>query len=95
MQKLLSDFKLKIIRKIFHMKRKFKSGDNYLILYDCGTALLRYGDSSPIKCDYYESGDLITIRLDGDTMQMKVEEGGISSIMGDRWGEVYPFEIAS
>lgn len=76
------------------MRRKFQSGNNYLVLYDCGTALLRYGDSSPIKCDYYECGDLITIRLEGDTMQMVVEEGGISSIMGDRWEEVYPFEVA-
>jgi hypothetical protein len=77
------------------VKRKYKSGNNYLVLYDCGTAFLRYGDSSPVKCDYYESGDRITIHLDGDTMHMRVEEGGISSIIGDRWEEVYPFEIAS
>ncbi len=76
------------------MKRKFKSGNNYLVLYDCGTALLHSGDSSPVKCDYYESGDLITIRLEGDIMQMIVKEGGISSIIGDRWEEVYPFEAA-
>jgi hypothetical protein len=76
------------------MKRKFKLGNNYLVLYDCGTALLHYGDSSPVKCDYYESGDLITIRLKGDTMQMKVGEGGISSIIGDIWEEVYPFDVA-
>lgn len=78
---------------IFHMKRKFKSGNNYIVLYDCGAAILRYGDSSPVKCDYYESGDLITIRLEGDTMQMMVGESGISSIMGDRWEEIYPFEV--
>ncbi|MDQ1253859.1 MAG: hypothetical protein QG646_3057 [Euryarchaeota archaeon] len=77
------------------MKRKFKSGNNYLILYDCGTAILRYGDSPIIKCDYYESGDLIIIRLKGNTIQMRVEEGCISSIIGDRWEEVYPFEIVS
>ena len=77
------------------MKRKFKSGNNYLVLYDCGTAFLRYEDSSAVKCDYYESGDLITIRLKEDTMQMRVEEGGISSIIGDRWVEVNPFEMAS
>jgi len=77
------------------MKRKFKFGNNYLVLYDCGTALLRNGDSSTVKCDYYESGDLITIRLNGDIMQMRVEEGGISSIIGDRWVEVNPFEMAS
>lgn len=77
------------------MKRKFKSGNNYLVLYDCGTAILHYGNSSPIKCDYYESRDLITIRLEGDTMQMKVEEGSISSIIGDRWEEIYPFEVTS
>jgi hypothetical protein len=76
------------------MKRKFKSGNNYLVLYDCGTAFLRYGDNSPVKCDYYERGDLITIRLEGDTMQMKVEEGGIRSIIGGRWEEVCPCEIA-
>ena len=64
-------------------------------MYYSGTAFLRYGDSSPVKCDYYESGDRITIHLDGDTMHMRVEEGGISSIIGDRWEEVYPFEIAS
>jgi hypothetical protein len=64
-------------------------------LYDCGTALLRYSDSSTVKCDYYQSGDLITIRLKGDIMQMIVEEGGIISNIGDRWEEVYPFEIAS
>lgn len=80
-------------REILHMKRKFKSGNNYLVLYDCGTAFLRYGDSSPVKCDYYESGNLITIRLEGDTIQMMVEEGSISSIMGDKWEEVYPFEV--
>jgi hypothetical protein len=89
----LSKFHKRIIREILHMKRKFKSGDNYLVLYDCGTALLRYGDSSTVKCDYYESGDLITIRLERDTMQMRVEEGGISSIIGDKWEEVYPFEV--
>lgn len=77
------------------MKRKFKLRNNYLILYDCGTALLRFGDSSTVKCDYYESGDLITIRFKGNTIQMKVEEGCISSIVGDRWEEVYPFEIVS
>lgn len=75
------------------MKRKFKSGNNYLVLYDCGTALLHNGDSSPVKCDYYENGNLIIIRLEGDTMQMRVEEGGISSIIGDKWEEVYPFEV--
>lgn len=75
------------------MKRKFKFGNNYLVLYDCGAALLRNGDSSTVKCDYYESGDIITIRLKGDTMQMRVEEGGICSIIGDRWEEVNPFEI--
>ena len=77
------------------MKRKFQSGSDYLILYDCGTAFLRYGGSSPVKCDYYESGNLITIKLEGDTMQMQVEEGGISSVMGDRWEEVYPFEVTA
>lgn len=77
------------------MKRKFQSGNDYLVLYDCGTAILHYGDSSRVKCDYYERGDLITIRLEGDTMQMRVDEGGISSITGDRWVEVYPFEIAA
>ena len=77
------------------MKRKFKSGNNYLVLYDCGTAFLHYGDSSPVKCYYYESGDFITIRLEGNTMQMRVEEGGISSIIGDRWEEIYPFEVSS
>ena len=77
------------------MKRNFQSGNNYLVLYDCGTAFLRYGNSAPVKCDYYESGNLITIRLEGDTMQMRVEEGGISLAMGDRWEEVYPFEIAA
>jgi hypothetical protein len=77
------------------MKRKFKLGNNYLVLYDCGTAILHYVDSSPVKCDYYESGDLITIRLERDTMQMKVEEGGIISIIGDRWEKVYPFEVTS
>ena len=77
------------------MKRKFKSGNNYLVLYDCGTAFLRYGDSSPVKCDYYENEDLITIRLEGDIIHMRVEEGGISSIIGDRWEEVYPFDVAS
>lgn len=82
-----------IILMVFHMKRKFKSGDNYLILYDCGTAILRYEDSCTVKCDYYESGDLITIRLKGNILQMKVEEGCISSVIGDRWEEVYPFEI--
>lgn len=76
------------------MKRKFKLGKSYLVLYDCGTAILHYGDSSPVKCDYYESGNLITIRLEGDTMQMIIEEGSISSIMGDKWEEVYPFEVA-
>jgi hypothetical protein len=80
--------------EIPYMKRKFQSGNNYLVLYDCGTAFLRYGDSSPVKCDYFESGNLITIRLEGDTMQMKVEEGSISSVMGDKWEEVYPFEVA-
>jgi hypothetical protein len=77
------------------MKRKFKFGDNYLVLYDCGTAVLCHEDSSTVKCDYYESGDTITIRLKEDTMQMRVEDGGICSIIGDRWEEVYPFEIAS
>jgi len=77
------------------MKRKFQSGNDYLVLYDCGTAILHYGNSSSVKCDYCERGDLITIRLEGDTMQMRVEEGGISSITGDRWVEVYPFEIAA
>ncbi len=77
------------------MKRKFKSGNNYLVLYDCGTAVLCYGDSSPIKCDYYESRDFITIQLEEDTMQMKVEEGSISSVIGDSWEEVYPFEVVS
>ena len=81
--------------EIPYMKRKFQSGSNYLVLYDCGTAILRYGDSSSVKCDYYESGNLLTIRLEGDTMQMKVEEWGISSVMGDRWEEVYPFEVAA
>jgi hypothetical protein len=77
-----------------HMKRKFKLGNNYLVLYDCGTAFLHYGDSSPVKCDYYESGNLITIRLEGNIMQMMVEkEGGISSIIGEKWEEVYPFEV--
>ena len=75
------------------MKRKFKSGESYLVLYDCGTAILHYGNSSPVKCDYYESGNLITIRLEGDTMQMIVEEGSISSVMGDKWEEIYPFEV--
>ncbi len=75
------------------MKRKFKSGESYLVLYDCGTAILHCGDSSPVKCDYYESGNLITIRLEGETMQMIVEEGSISSVMGDKWEEVYPFEV--
>ncbi|AKB78334.1 hypothetical protein MSHOH_1851 [Methanosarcina horonobensis HB-1 = JCM 15518] len=77
------------------MKRKFQSGNDYLVLYDCGTAILHYGNSSSVKCDYYESGDLITIRLEGDIMQMRLEEGGISSITGDRWNEVYPFDIAA
>lgn len=77
------------------MKRKFKLENNYLVLYDCGTAILHYGNSSPVKCDYYESKDLITIRLGGDIMQMKVDEGGIISIIGDRWEKVYPFEAAS
>jgi hypothetical protein len=77
------------------MKRKFKSGNNYLVLYDCGTAVLRYEDSSPIKCDYYENRNLITIQLEGVTMQMKVEEGSISSMIGDRWEEVYPYEVSS
>jgi hypothetical protein len=86
-------FQKEIIGEILHMKRKFRSGNNYITLYDCGTAFLRYGDSSSVKCDYYESGDLITIRLERDIMQMKVEEGGISSIIGDRWEEIYPFEI--
>ncbi|WP_292388046.1 hypothetical protein [Methanosarcina sp. UBA5] len=76
------------------MKRTFKSGNNYLVLYDCGTAFLRYGDLSPVECDYYESGNLITIRLEGDTMEMMVEEGSISLIMGDKWKEIYPFEVA-
>lgn len=80
--------------EVLQMKRKFKSGNNYLVLYDCGTAFLHYEDSSPVKCDYYESGNLITIRLEGDTMQMTVEEGSISSVMGDIWEEVYPFEVA-
>ncbi len=78
-----------------HMKRKFQSGNDYLVLYDCGTAFLRYGNSSPVKCDYYECGDFITIRLGGDTMQMRIEEGGISSFTGDRWEEIYPFDIAA
>ena len=77
------------------MKRKFKSGNNYLTLYDCGTAFLRYGDSSPIKCDYYESEGLISIRLEREIMQMRIEEGFISSLIGDIWEEIYPFEIAS
>jgi len=37
----------------------------------------------------------ITIRLGGDTMQMRIEEGGISSFTGDRWEEIYPFDIAA
>lgn len=77
------------------MKRKFKSGNNYLVLYDCGTAFLHYGDSARLKCDYYEHEDLITIRLEGNIMHMRIEEGGISSTIGDRWEEVYPFEIKS
>ena len=77
------------------MKRKFQSGNDYLVLYDCGTAFLRYGNSSPVKCDYYECGDFITIRLGGDTMKMRIEEGGISSFTGDRWEEIYPFDIAA
>lgn len=77
------------------MKRKFKCGNNYLVLYDCGTALLRNGDSPTVKCDYYECGDIITIRLKGDTMQMRMEEGGICSFIGDRWEEVNPFEITA
>lgn len=77
------------------MKRKFKCGNNYLVLYDCGAALLWNGDSPTVKCDYYESGDIITIRLKGDTMQMRVEDGGICSIIGDRWEEVNPFEITA
>ena len=76
------------------MKRKFQSGNDCLVLYDCGTALLRYGDSSPIKCDYYESGNLTTIRLEGGTMKMRVEEDGVISVIGNRWEEVYPFEVA-
>lgn len=59
------------------MKRKFKLENNYLILYDCGTAILYEGDYSPVKCNYYESEDFITIRLEGDTMQMKVDKEGI------------------
>lgn len=76
------------------MKRKFKLGNDYLVLYDCGTAFLYYGDTSHIKCDYYERGDIITIRLKGDTMQMRIEEGGISSVNGDMWEEVYPFDAS-
>lgn len=75
------------------MKRKFKFGNNYLILYDCGTALLHNDDSSTVKCDYYECGDLITIRLQGEQMQMRVEEGGIYTTLGDRWEQVNPFEV--
>jgi hypothetical protein len=81
--------------EIPHMKRKFQSGNDYLVLYDCGTAFLCYGNSSPVKCDYYESGNIITIRLEGDTMQMRIDEGGVISVIGDRWEEVYPFEIAA
>jgi hypothetical protein len=77
------------------MRRKFKLENNYLVLYDCGTAILYYGDSSPVKCDYYESEEFITIKLEGDIMQMKVDEGGIISIIGDRWEKVYPFEVTS
>ena len=77
------------------MKRKFQSGNDYLVLYDCGTALLCYGNSSPVKFDYYESVNLITIRLEGDTMQMRIDEGSVISVIGDRWEEVYPFEIAA
>ena len=82
------------------MKRKFKSGNNYLVLYDCGTAFLRYGDSSPVKCSYYEIEGLITIRVERETVQMKIEEGYISSLLGDNlkgdiWEEVYPFETVS
>lgn len=75
------------------MKRKFQSGTDYLVLYDCGTAFLRYGNSAPVKCDYYESGNFIRIRLEGDIMEMRIEEGGIYSVTGNKWEEVYPFDI--
>ena len=47
--KTIKRFQKEIIKEILHMKRKFKSGDNYLVLYDCGTAFLRYGDSLPLN----------------------------------------------